>query len=190
MNYPINAPNELTKCLNLQFQHFSFDFQEFTSARYVRLRFQKIRTLNADLMTFLSNDPKDIDSSVTNRYFYSIKDISIGGQCICYGYARLCPTDPFTGESRCECEKNTCGMSCEMCCPMFNQKPWQPGTYTEGKECEECNCFDHASECVYNATVAQLRMSMNIYGEYDGGGVCVHCQVSYFMQCISLDELL
>ncbi len=33
------------------------------------------------------------------QYFYSIKDISIGGQCICYGHARYCPVDPRTGVS-------------------------------------------------------------------------------------------
>ena len=33
------------------------------------------------------------------QYFYSIKDISIGGQCICYGHARYCPIDPVTGVS-------------------------------------------------------------------------------------------
>ena len=30
------------------------------------------------------------------QYFYSIKDISVGGQCICYGHARYCPVDPVT----------------------------------------------------------------------------------------------
>ena len=41
----------------------------------------------------------------------------------------------------------------------------------------ECNCFGHATECVYNQTVADRRLSLNIYGEYEGGGVCVDCQV-------------
>lgn len=39
----------------------------FTSARYIRLRFQRIRTLNADLMTLALNDPRDIDPIVTRR---------------------------------------------------------------------------------------------------------------------------
>ena len=42
-------------------------FQEFTSARYVRLRLQKIRTLNADLMSFMHAKMKDIDPTVTTR---------------------------------------------------------------------------------------------------------------------------
>jgi hypothetical protein len=43
-------------------------FQQFTSARYVRLSLQKIRTLNADLMTLRRNfESKFIDPSVTER---------------------------------------------------------------------------------------------------------------------------
>lgn len=31
------------------------------------------------------------------QYFYAIKDISVGGQCICYGHAKQCETDKLTG---------------------------------------------------------------------------------------------
>ncbi|GLD73875.1 laminin subunit alpha-2 isoform X1 [Lates japonicus] len=68
----------------------------FTSARYIRLVFQRIRTLNADLMTLTLRDPKDIDPIVTRRYYYSIKDISVGGMCICYGHAKACPLNTVT----------------------------------------------------------------------------------------------
>lgn len=37
------------------------------SARYIRLRLQRIRTLNADLMTLSHRDPKDLDPIVTRR---------------------------------------------------------------------------------------------------------------------------
>lgn len=30
------------------------------------------------------------------QYYYSVKDISVGGMCICYGHARACPLDPAT----------------------------------------------------------------------------------------------
>lgn len=95
----------------------------FTSARFIRLRLQRIRTLNADLMTLSAGDPRDIDPIVTRRvgraprsrrdgrhwrggknerrlfslqYYYSVKDISVGGMCICHGHARSCPLDPLT----------------------------------------------------------------------------------------------
>ena len=40
-----------------------------------------------------------------------------------------------------------------------------------------CNCFGHADECVYNETVATMKLSLNADGFYEGGGVCVGCQV-------------
>lgn len=72
--------------------------QQFTRARYVRLRLMSLRTLNADLMIINRRDTRSrLDLSVTRRYFYAIKDISIGGQCICHGHAESCPPDPVTG---------------------------------------------------------------------------------------------
>lgn len=41
-----------------------------------------------------------------------------------------------------------------------------------------CNCHRHADECVYNSTVAEKGLSLNIRGEFDGGGVCLNCRVS------------
>ena len=40
---------------------------------------------------------KKLDHSVTRRYFYTISDISIGGQCICYGHAERCAPDERHG---------------------------------------------------------------------------------------------
>ncbi|KAL2085445.1 hypothetical protein ACEWY4_018765 [Coilia grayii] len=115
---------------------------EFTSARFIRLRLQRIRTLNADLMTLSHRDPKNVDPIVTRRYYYSLKDISVGGMCICYGHAQSCPLDPVT-----KCFGHTL----------------------------ECNCHNKAEDCYYNATVAELRKSINIHGQYSGGGVCIDC---------------
>lgn len=79
----------------------SAELLNFTLARYVRLRLQKIRTLNEDLMNQLSGKAlasannatglSSSDRSVNRRLFYSIKDISIGGQCLCHGHASSCP---------------------------------------------------------------------------------------------------
>uniref|UniRef100_A0A672R5L7 Laminin N-terminal domain-containing protein n=1 Tax=Sinocyclocheilus grahami TaxID=75366 RepID=A0A672R5L7_SINGR len=137
----------------------------FTSARYIRLWFQRIRTLNADLMTLALNDPRDIDPIVTRRYYYSIKDISVGGMCICYGHAKACPLNPYNKKFSCECEHNTCGESCDRCCPGYNQKPWMAGTFLTCHVCEKCNCHDKSEECYYNQTVADAK----------GGGVCLGC---------------
>ncbi|XP_061234265.1 laminin subunit alpha-2 isoform X6 [Neopsephotus bourkii] len=148
---------------------------EFTSARFIRLRFQRIRTLNADLMMFAHKDPNEIDPIVTRRYYYSIKDISVGGMCICSGHAKACPLDPATNKSICQCEHNTCGETCDHCCPGFNQKPWHAGTFLVKHECEPCNCHGKTEECYYDQDVADRNQSLNVHGEYIGGGVCVNC---------------
>ncbi|KAM9332589.1 laminin subunit alpha-1 [Pholidichthys leucotaenia] len=152
------------------------DLLNFTSARYIRLRLQRIRTLNADLMTLSARDPRDIDPIVTRRYYYSIKDISVGGMCICYGHAQSCPLDPVTKKLQCVCEHNTCGENCNECCPGYHQQPWQPGTISEGNTCEQCNCHNKADDCYYNQTVSELSLSLSIGGLRRGGGVCIDCQ--------------
>ncbi|XP_030577117.1 laminin subunit alpha-2 isoform X2 [Archocentrus centrarchus] len=148
----------------------------FTSARYIRLVFQRIRTLNADLMTLTLHDPKDIDPIVTRRYYYSIKDISVGGMCICYGHAKACPLNSVTKKFSCECEHNTCGESCDRCCPGYHQQPWMAGTFLTRHVCEKCNCHGKAEECYFNQTVADLSLSLDVHGQYRGGGVCVGCR--------------
>ncbi|RXM36346.1 Laminin subunit alpha-2 [Acipenser ruthenus] len=117
----------------------------FTSARYIRFQFRRIRTLNADLMTLAYNDPRDVDPIVTRRKF------------------------------SCECEHNTCGENCDRCCPGYNQKPWMAGTFLTRHVCEKCNCHGKSEECIYNDTVANNKQSLNVNGEYKGGGVCLKC---------------
>uniref|UniRef100_H2ZIA5 Laminin subunit alpha-2 n=1 Tax=Ciona savignyi TaxID=51511 RepID=H2ZIA5_CIOSA len=151
----------------------SFELVDFTSARYIRLRLQKIRTLHGDLMT-LSIGSTQNDPSVTRRYYYSIKDISIGGMCICYGHASTCPTNTQNGLFHCACEHNTVGFNCERCAPGFHQYKWMPGN--NGFQCEECNCHGHATECYYDPAVNERGDSLNTRGEYIGGGVCVGCR--------------
>ncbi|XP_056437918.1 laminin subunit alpha-2 [Gadus chalcogrammus] len=148
----------------------------FTSARFIRLVFQRIRTLNADLMTLALNDPRDVDPIVTRRYYYSIKDISVGGMCICYGHAKACPLNERTKKFSCECEHNTCGESCDRCCPGYQQQPWMAGTFLTRHVCEKCNCHGQADDCYFNQTVADLTLSLDATGQRRGGGVCVGCR--------------
>ncbi|CAK9294069.1 unnamed protein product [Gordionus sp. m RMFG-2023] len=209
---------------------------EFTSARYIRLRLTKIRTLSADFMTMGNRIHKDLtplrrynekignatkrsagefrkrggenfrqedydsesskkardvkdqiynqnyyssftlDQTVSRRYYYSIRDISIGGQCICHGHAELCLYDYATEKKICKCNHNTCGESCEVCCPGFYQKRWSRSTSKTKFICQACNCNSHSTDCVYDANVDKYSQSMNSMGLYEGGGVCVRCQ--------------
>ena len=39
-----------------------------------------------------------------------------------------------------------------------------------------CNCFGHTDECIYNEEVDEQNLAIDIFGEYEGGGVCQNCQ--------------
>ncbi|KAM9445291.1 laminin subunit alpha-5 isoform 1-T1 [Clarias gariepinus] len=155
--------------------NFSYSpvLREFTKATNIRLRFLRTNTLLGHLMGKALRDP-----TVTRRYYYSIKDISIGGRCVCNGHAEACnavdPNDPY--KLQCDCQHNTCGPSCDHCCPGFNQLPWKPATTYSANECEQCNCNRHSYKCYYDPEVDRRRASLNMHGKYQGGGVCMECQ--------------
>ncbi|XP_024941614.1 laminin subunit alpha-1 isoform X3 [Cephus cinctus] len=136
--------------------------EEFTQARYVRLSLQGLRR-NGEAI----GDPR--------RAFYSIKEINIGGHCLCSGHASHCRYSVHHGHQECKCERHTCGEHCEKCCPMYNQVPWKIGTALRGFHCEKCNCNGHATSCRYDPEVAEKRLSMDIRGKNRGGGVCINC---------------
>ncbi|XP_045458049.1 laminin subunit alpha [Melitaea cinxia] len=148
--------------------------QEWTRATNVRLRLIRTKNLLGHLMSVARQDP-----TVTRRYYYSIKDISIGGRCMCNGHADTCdPADPESDTSIlvCRCQHNTCGTQCAACCPGFEQKKWRISQNWDRFECEPCNCHNHATECNYDADVDAKRLSLDIHGNYEGGGVCKNCQ--------------
>ncbi|XP_042654043.1 laminin subunit alpha-3 isoform X2 [Tyto alba] len=147
--------------------------REFTKATNIRLHFLRTNTLLGHLISKAQRDP-----TVTRRYYYSIKDISIGGRCVCHGHAEVCNAKSAENQYQfqCECQHNTCGETCDHCCPGYNQKQWQPATAGSTNICEPCNCHEHATDCYYDADVDQRRESLNIHGHYEGGGVCINCQ--------------
>ncbi|XP_028307698.1 laminin subunit alpha-5 isoform X2 [Gouania willdenowi] len=155
--------------------NFSYSpvLRDFTKATNIRLRFLRTNTLLGHLMGKALRDP-----TVTRRYYYSIKDISIGGRCVCNGHAEACnaqdPIDPY--KLLCDCQHNTCGLSCDHCCPGYNQLPWKPATTYSANECEPCNCHRHSFNCYYDPEVDQRRGSIDMHGHHRGGGVCLNCQ--------------
>ncbi|XP_041847231.1 laminin subunit alpha-3-like [Melanotaenia boesemani] len=148
--------------------------RDFTKATNIRLHFLRTNTLLGHLISKAQRD-----SSVTRRYYYSIKDISIGGRCVCHGHAQVCGAghnQDNPNRLQCECQHNTCGESCDRCCPGFNQKPWRAATVDSPNECQPCQCFFHAVDCYYDPEVEKRGASLDTFGRYDGGGVCINCQ--------------
>ncbi|XP_055007957.1 laminin subunit alpha-3 [Boleophthalmus pectinirostris] len=157
-------------------QNFTYSpvLRDFTKATNIRLHLIRTSTLLGHLISKAQRDP-----TVTRRYFYSIKDISVGGRCVCHGHAQVCGGNRHEESSsrlQCQCQHNTCGESCDRCCPGFNQKPWRAATVHSPNECQPCQCFSHAFDCYYDPEVEQRGASLDIFGRYDGGGVCIGCQ--------------
>lgn len=154
--------------------NFSYSpiLQEWTKATNVRLRLLRTKTLLGHLMSVARQDP-----TVTRRYFYSIKDINIGGRCVCNGHADSCditdPNDPY--KLLCRCQHHTCGAQCDQCCPGYVQKKWRRAIAEKPFVCEPCNCFGHSNECVYDEDIDNNRLSLDIHGNYEGGGKCLRC---------------
>ena len=44
---------------------------------------------------------------------------------------------------------------------------------------QACNCHNHTDTCMYNQTVSDLGLSMNVNRSMIGGGVCIDCQVCF-----------
>lgn len=68
---------------------------EFTKARYVRLRLMGLRGTVEPLPEWFVED-----FSRDKRLFYSIRDINIGGQCVCNGHAQNCRYNVASGVSK------------------------------------------------------------------------------------------
>uniref|UniRef100_A0A1B0CH53 Netrin axonal chemotropic factor n=1 Tax=Lutzomyia longipalpis TaxID=7200 RepID=A0A1B0CH53_LUTLO len=148
--------------------------QEWTRATNVRIRLLRTKNLLGHLMSVARQDP-----TVTRRYFYSIKDISIGGRCMCNGHADTCHILDPSSPNRllaCQCRHNTCGIHCNECCPGYEQKKWRQNTNARPFQCEPCNCFGHSGTCVYDEEIDEKALSLDIHGHYEGGGKCLHCQ--------------
>nr|XP_038952851.1 laminin subunit alpha-3 isoform X2 [Rattus norvegicus] len=154
-------------------KHFAFSdtLREFTKATNIRLRFLRTNTLLGHLISKAERDP-----TVTRRYYYSIKDISVGGRCVCNGHAEACSADNPEKQFRCKCQHHTCGDTCNRCCAGYNQRPWRPAAQDQHNECEACNCHGHAVDCYYDEAVSRQQASLNSKGVYTGGGVCIDCQ--------------
>ena len=129
------------------------EFRNFILASHLRLR----------LIDYFTES-----TSLQHRY-YSIQELAVAARCACNGHASRCDGGI---DAVCQCVHNTEGRNCERCLPTHNDKGWRYGTSTNGFPCKPCRCNNHATTCIYNATVDPFPNSY----ELGGGGVCQDCQ--------------
>ncbi|EDO45681.1 predicted protein, partial [Nematostella vectensis] len=73
---------------------------------------------------------------------YTVREIEVLGYCDCHGHAdgSQCPLNDTTNQRECQCLGNTCGASCDMCCPLYNQILWTAGSTAPWINDESSKC--------------------------------------------------
>ena len=129
--------------------------QEFVQARYIR--FQLLQSFGL----------------VPTRTYFAIKHVSVSGRaCVCNGHSDTCI------DGVCVCRHNTAGSNCDRCLPLYNQQPWKRGGITSANECVECQCYGHASTCVYDKAINSGRCLNCLHNT--AGAKCDECTTFYY----------
>ena len=63
------------------------------------------------------------------QYHYAVREIKVDGYCLCNGQGdgSDCLYNETLGDNQCTCQTGACGIDCSVCCPAYNQYPWQKG---------------------------------------------------------------
>ncbi|MGH0167146.1 UNVERIFIED_CONTAM: hypothetical protein FKN15_005041 [Acipenser sinensis] len=142
----------------------------FTSARYIRFQFRRIRTLNADLMTLAYNDPRDVDPIVTRRVTSYEPDPCVPCSCDPDGSLHdTCIKDETKvegdlGPGSCHCKLGYGGQKCDRCA--FG--------YTGFPHCIRCNCSLDGSQNT-DPCEKPCNCKENVEGEN-----CDRCKVGFY----------
>ena len=164
--------------------------RDFTTAEKLRFTLVRLNTFGDEIF----GDPQVLQS-----YYYAISKITVGGYCKCNGHADNCMLE-IGGRHVCDCQHNTMGDDCQMCKPLYNNKPWHFATKADAHQCEKCECNGHADSCVYDDELGHGRCenckdntagpkcdqcAKNFYRDSNGNCVACDCHVdgSQASQC-------
>lgn len=149
----------ITYCQPIEEDEFAYVDYSFDAATTTNTEFFNnmavIARLSISAIRIYVTEPA---SRVPLKSYVAIADLLIEGRCKCYGHASSC-NGP--NGATCDCDHNTMGQKCDVCKPLYNNRPWLLGNSTNAGECLECTCNGQAHECVYDSA--------------KGAGVCVNC---------------
>ena len=113
-----------------------------------------LTNLRYNLRAYITPASFDRNTADPTKYFFAVRDFDFQASCYCNGMSDQCQN--AANLDKCICQKNTQGNNCELCNPLFNNKPWRYGI-----ACEACNCSGLSQRCTYDSS--------------KGHGVCQGC---------------
>ncbi|CAH1791583.1 unnamed protein product, partial [Owenia fusiformis] len=108
----------------------------------------------------------------TRHRYFGLYEFIVTARCNCHGHAETCDTTQPTYKCNCLPSSNTEGNQCDTCKALYNDKPFYVGDPFNTYDCKACQCYNHATSCVYDVNVDPFPDEYN----RGGGGVCVDCQ--------------